>query len=136
MNRLSLKKIFSMILIAAMIIISTIGCAPKDKSGTADGVTRQFHLTVVDKDNNETDFDIKSEKATVGEALTDEKLIEGTEGEYGLYITKVNGIEAIYEQDGTYWSFYINGEYAMTGVDTTEIEDGATYMLKVEGDIQ
>ena len=37
-----------------------------------------------------------------------------------------------YATDGSYWAFYINGEYATTGVDSTEIEDGATYTFKVE----
>ena len=30
------------------------------------------------------------------------------------------------------WAFYINGEYAMTGVDSTEITEGAEYTFKVE----
>lgn len=44
----------------------------------------------------------------------------------------VNGIIADYDVDKTYWAFYINGEYAMSGVDTTKIEEGAAYSLKVE----
>jgi len=96
----------------------------------AQGVS--FKVTVVDAEGNETAFDYTTEKATVGEALLDEGLIEGTDSAYGLYVTKVNGIEAIYENDGTYWAFYINGEYAMTGVDSTNVEEGATYTFKVE----
>lgn len=37
-----------------------------------------------------------------------------------------------YDTDGAYWAFYINGEYAMTGVDATSIEAGASYTLKAE----
>ena len=44
----------------------------------------------------------------------------------------VNGVTADYDKDGTYWAFYINGEYAMSGVDTTAVEEGATYAFKVE----
>ncbi len=92
-----------------------------------------FTFIAVDKDGNETKFDIKTDKETVGEALVDEGLVEGDQSEYGLYVTKVNGIEAKWEVDQTYWAFYINGEYATTGVDSTNVEDGATYMFKVEG---
>ena len=46
-------------------------------------------------------------------------------------VRKVNGIVADYDVDKTYWSFFINGEMAMTGVDGTEIEDGAIYSFKV-----
>ena len=37
-----------------------------------------------------------------------------------------------YDVDGTYWAFYINGAYAMSGVDSTEIVAGETYTFKVE----
>ena len=60
------------------------------------------------------------------------ELIDGEEGAYGLYVMMVNGITADYDVDQTYWAFYINGEMAMTGVDTSNIEAGATYSFKVE----
>ena len=68
----------------------------------------------------------------VGDALLEEGLVEGEDGAYGLYVKKVNGILADYEVNQTYWAFYINGEYAMSGVDITPVEDGATYAFKVE----
>ena len=92
----------------------------------------QFNFTVVDKDGKETAFEIHTDKATVGEALLELGLIEGEEGAYGLYVKKVNGITADYDVDQTYWAFYVNGEYGMTGVDVTNIEAGATYSFKVE----
>ena len=91
-----------------------------------------FTLKVVDKDGNESTFEINTDKTTVGDALVELGLLEGEEGDYGLYIKKVNGITADYDVDQTYWAFYIDGEYAMTGVDKTDIEDGKTYTLKVE----
>ena len=68
----------------------------------------------------------------MGAALQELELIEGEEGDYGLYVKSVNGIIADYDLNGTYWAFYINGEYAMSGVDVTEIEEGAAYALRVE----
>ena len=91
-----------------------------------------FHFVVVDGEGNETTFEIHTDKTTVGEALLEVELIEGDESEYGLYVKKVNGITADYDVDQTYWAFYINGEMAMTGVDTTNVEAGATYSFKVE----
>ena len=44
----------------------------------------------------------------------------------------VNGITADYDVDQTYWAFYVNGEYATSGADTTAIEEGAAYSFKVE----
>ena len=93
---------------------------------------KNFTFIVVDKDGNETSFAISSDKKTVGDALLSEGLIEGDNGAYGLYVKKVNGIVADYDIDQTYWAFYINGEYAMTGVDKTDIVEGAIYSFKVE----
>lgn len=106
--------------------------APSAESTVLGEGKTQFTLSVVEQDGTETRFEIHTDKQTVGEALLDCDLVEGDQGEYGLYIKKVNGIEADYDKDGTYWAFYINGEYATTGVDATDITDGATYSLKVE----
>ena len=94
--------------------------------------TTVFSFIVVDGEGEEATFEIHTDKATVGEALLELELIEGEEGAYGLYVKTVNGITADYDVDQTYWGFYINGEMAMTGVDATEVEAGATYSFKVE----
>ena len=75
-------------------------------------------------------FTVHTDKDTVGEALMEHELISGDEGDYGLYVKKVNGITADYDVDQSYWAFYINGEYAMTGVDVTEIVEGDIYRLE------
>ncbi len=94
--------------------------------------SKHFSLKVVDASGEENSFIIGTDEATVGEALQKLGLIEGEEGDYGLYVKTVNGITADYDTDGTYWAFYINGEYAMTSVDMTEITENTEYMLKVE----
>ena len=75
---------------------------------------------------------IVSNAKVMAEALLAEGLIDGEDSDYGLYITTVNGITLDWEKDGKYWAFYINGEYAMTGVDATNAEDGAVYTFKPE----
>ena len=90
-----------------------------------------FNFSVVDKDGNETKFVIHTDAETVGAALLEHGLIEGEESQYGLYVKKVNGILADYDVDQTYWGFYVNGEYGMNGVDTTDIEEGVNYSFKV-----
>ena len=74
-------------------------------------------------------FTIKTDKKTLGDALFEHGLIAGEGGAYGLYIKVVNGITADYDVDQSYWGFYKNGEYMMTGVDATEIADGEHYEL-------
>lgn len=92
----------------------------------------QFTFEVVDGEGNTTYFAVNTDKTTVGEALVDCNLVEGDESEYGLYVKVVNGITADYDVDQTYWAFYVNGEYATTGVDSTEVVAGNVYSFKVE----
>lgn len=138
-----LSFILCMMLVAATTLIMT-GCNDKatqeatpstsvsvESNVLGEGDTK-FTLSVVDQDGNETQFEIHTDKETVGEALLECGMVEGDEGEFGLYVKKVNGIEADYDKNGTYWAFYINGEYATTGVDSTTITEGDTYSLKVE----
>ena len=94
---------------------------------TEDAAEKSFTVVVVGKDGKETTFSYKSDKKTVGEVLAAEGLIEGTNSEYGLMVTKVNGESADYNVDGAYWAFYIGDTYAETGVDSTDIADGTTY---------
>ena len=89
-------------------------------------------VIVVDVDGNETNFVVNTDKETVGDALLEQNLIEGEDGDYGLYVKTVNGITADYDTDQTYWAFYVNGEYASTGVDSTPVNEGDTYEFKVE----
>lgn len=149
MNQTRITKLLSFILCVALIAaiaLTAVGCNTENTpegSGTSGVPTDQaaptvkgegatvFYFNVVDKDGNETKFEIRTDKTLVGEALLELGLIEGEDGPYGLYVKKVNGITADYDVDGTYWAFYEGDDYGMTGVDLTEIEAGATYAFKV-----
>ena len=92
----------------------------------------EFAFEVVLEDGSTTLFHVMTDETTVGAALLDLGLIEGDESEYGLYVKTVNGVTADYDTDGKYWAFYIDGEYASTGVDSTDIVPGSTYSFKIE----
>ena len=83
----------------------------------------------VEVEENSVTFTIHTDAETVGEALLNLGLIAGEESQYGLYIKQVNRMTADYDIDQTYWGFYINGEYAMSGADTTPISEGEVYSL-------
>ncbi len=91
-----------------------------------------FLFSVTDSDGRESWFEIRTDAVTVGNALLDLGLIDGEEGPYGLYVKTVCGILADYDTDGRYWAFYIDGEYAMSGIDATDVVPGRICSLKVE----
>lgn len=156
----NLKRLLSVILcivLIAAVALFTIGCDGETKEIGAEETTsvqqtdvqtpeedkkpddvktvgqgeKQFDFVVVDLEGNETKFVVKTDKTIVGDALLDAELISGEKGDYGLYVKTVNGITADYDKDQTYWGFFIDGEYAMTGVDSTQIEEGKIYSFKV-----
>ena len=135
MKMTRLKKLLSLmlclVLIAATALMAT-ACWDKQTADDENEEPKSFTFIVVEENGKETSFSVTSKKKMVGAALLSEGLIEGDDGAYGLYVKKVNGILAEYETTGTYWAFYVNGEYAFTGVDKTEVVDGATYSFKVE----
>ncbi|MBE7058816.1 MAG: DUF4430 domain-containing protein [Ruminococcaceae bacterium] len=151
MQKKQLLKLFScllcVVLIAAMALTAT-GCK-RNKTNTEapratvdeDGISSEnvlgtgetkFFFSVIDTEGKETIFEIHTNKKIVGEALEELNLISGEVGDYGLYVKTVNGITVDYDKDGKYWAFYIGGEYAVTGVDSTEITAGSTYTFKAE----
>ena len=92
-----------------------------------------FLFEVVDTEGAESWFLVKTDAETVGAALVENGLVEGTVGDYGLYVTSVCGMELIWsEENPHYWAFYINGEYAQTGADSTPIEEGVIYLFRAE----
>lgn len=139
--------VLCMILTAAISFIA-VGCNTDTENKTPAAATENingssditvlgegstsFAFTVIDQDGVSTQFEIRTDKETVGEALLEVGLIAGDESEYGLYVKTVNDITVDYDTDGKYWAFYIDGEYATTGVDSTPITTDSAYSFKVE----
>ena len=148
-------KKFLAIILALVMVLALAACGAKsadtDAETETDGETadnaevvavtdgaeigegeHSFTLEIVDAEGAKITATVKTDATVVGDALQDYGIIEGEMGEYGLYVKTVNGITADYDVDGSYWAFYVDGEYATTGVDMTDIVDGAVYTLAVE----
>lgn len=135
-------KRFLALFLSALMLLSLVGCGGNagQTAGNKvieDGATigegdKSFVTEVVDADGNTVKFTVQTNEKTVGEALQKLGVIDGEEGDYGLYIKTVNGITADYNKDGVYWAFYVDGEYAMTGADMTDVVDGTVYTFRIE----
>ena len=137
-NMLSLLLVF--VLLAAAALTGCSGAPTETTAPTApDGAvtelgegSKTFELTVEDKEGVIHSYRIHTDEEMVGFALIKHELIEGEQGQYGMYIKSVLGQTLDYETDGMYWAFYVNGEYALTGVDQTPIQADTAYLLKAE----
>ncbi len=83
----------------------------------------------VEAEDKSITLTVLTDAETLGDALVAHSLIAGEPSEFGMYVKEVNGMTADYDVDGYYWSVCKNGEYLMTGVDTTVIADGEHYEL-------
>lgn len=129
----------SLVLMALLCMLNVAACKQtttdvwKDATYTEDTELGEGTTTLVVEvkaEDKTVTFTIHTDKDMVGDALLEHGLIAGDEDEYGLYVKTVNGILADYDVDQTYWGFFIDGEYAMTGVDTTTVTAGVTYTLE------
>lgn len=90
--------------------------------------TKEIVAKVILTDGTLESFEIKTDAEFLKEALEEKNLISGTESDYGLYVTTVNGITAD-EAKQEWWCFTQNGESLMTGVNVTPIKDGDHYEI-------
>lgn len=131
-----------LLVLASAVLLSFSACGKTGASGPApaspgevtqlgDG-DKEFSFEITFSDGSVSAYSIKTDEEIVGEALQALGLIAGDEGPYGLYVKTVGGETVEYENGGHFWAFYIDGEYASTGVDVTEIEPGAAYAFKVD----
>ena len=131
-----MKRNKKMICFTAMVLVMfsiCFGCSgKKEEIKSSDGSEKEFVLTVIDSEGAQTEHQVVTTKETVGEALLEKGLIEGDDGPYGIYVKTVTGKTLDYDKDGKYWAFYIDDEYASSGVDKTEIVEGVSYAFKAE----
>ena len=123
----TMKRLMAL-LVAVIMLLSLAACGQKDAKDDGKAIT----VEVQGADGKSVTFTVNTDEETVGAALLKLGVIAGEDSDYGLYVKTVNGETADYDKDGAYWAFYVNGEYAMTGVDYTAPEAGTTYGFHVE----
>ena len=132
------KRITSLVLILVIAFAVLVGCSEKADlwadaiytEDTALGTGACEFFLKVEAGEKSITLTVKTDKEYLGDALLELGVIEGTEGAYGLYVDRVNGILASFEGDGAWWGVTIEGETAMSGVSAIKVENGANYGLK------
>ncbi len=129
-----MKKLFAIIL-AAMMLLSLCACTAAPAETTADasfGETttpgKNFTVTVIHGDSSEKTFTYETGEKMLGVCLEKNGLISAEGADAGMFHT-VDGEKADWNENQSYWAFYIGEEYAMTGIYATEIVDGGVYKL-------
>ena len=85
-------------------------------------------VEVVHADESKKEFTYHTDAEMLGEVLIAEKLAEGEQSAYGLFITTVDG-ETAQDSLRQWWCVTKGGERVDTGADTTPIADGDHFEL-------
>lgn len=122
-NKTIAKRTAALLLALLMTVGIFAGCS-KGGSGEKKSVT----VTVTHKDGSTKDFTYETTEEMLGAVLQKEGLIEGEDSQYGLFVKAVDGYTAD-EGSQEWWCLTVDGETAMTGIDSTPIEEGKSYGL-------
>ena len=104
--------------LAAGFILAYKQLAPPVADGEKTVTIAIDHLVGEDKT-----LTIRTDAEYLRGALEQEGLVRGTESDYGLFITELDG-EAADDAKQQWWGYTRDGAYVETGIDQTVIADG------------
>ena len=112
------------VLIIAAVVLILIAAALFFIEGS-----KTITVTVMQEGVENKVFTIHTDAEFLRGALEQEKLVEGTESQYGLYVTTVDGVTAD-DSQRQYWCFKDgNGDDLTVGVDSAPIADGDAFQI-------
>lgn len=120
------KKLVIAVVAFVVAIALVAGIYVATRPETVQG-SKTVTVKVIHKDGTEKTFTYQTDEEYLGALLLAEGLIEGTQTDFGLMVSTVDGETADYNADQSYWALYVGKEYATLGVSETPIADGDSF---------
>lgn len=132
-NGIIMKKNLPKILgiAAVVVLVAVLGVVYFLFSEKPVAGSKAITIEVVNSAAVSTVYDLKTDAEFLRQAMNEAEglTFSGTESEYGLMVSEVNGETADFSVNGAYWSFYVNDEYCNYGIDTQPVEDGDAFKI-------
>ena len=122
-NKKTLLAVAALAVAAALMLGLWYFTRPETQAGDKTVVVEVVHAG-----GNSREFTCQTDEEYLGPLLLEEKLAEGEQGAYGLFITTVDG-ETAQDSLRQWWCITKGGERVETGVDTTPINHGDHFEL-------
>lgn len=121
------------VILSVVMILCIVSCGEKvEATGPWENATYLKDATVgkgektvlvdIEVEDQKITLTVKTDKATLGEALYEHGLINDA-----AFFDTLNGMKADWNADRAYWAFYKGEEYMMVGVGDAKIEGGEHY---------
>jgi len=121
------KKIIPALAALLLIIVAFLGIYQLTRRDAVEGA-KVITIEVIHGDASQKTFTYHTDREYLGEVLTDEALVSGETGPYGLFITTVDE-ETADDSAQEWWCITKDGEMLNTSADQTPIADGDKYEL-------
>lgn len=123
------KTIIAVIILLVLCAGTALVWHFNNPAADANSADKTVTVNIIHGDGTKKNFTISTNEEFLRGALEQEKLIEGDDGEYGLYIMSVDG-ETADEAIQQWWCVNDSeGNMLMTSVDQTAIQDGDIYEI-------
>ena len=113
--------------VLAVVILVMLLVYYRFKPETSQGA-KEITIEVVVPEKETEEFTLHTDAEYLRQALEEVNLIKGSESEYGLYITEVNGTFAD-DSNQEWWCITKESAQVNNGIDTIAITDGDKYEI-------
>ncbi len=124
------KHTWIAVLVLVVLVAAAAVCwwafGPEGQQGS-----KTLTVEVTHTDGTVNTFVLETEAEYLGQAMMEQNLLEGTQEQYGLFISAVDG-EIADSAENRWWVYTKSGEYVEYGVDQCAIADGEHYEFFIQ----
>lgn len=125
-----MKKTILIAVAAVLVLALMLGAYFLFREQATQG-EKAITITVINSKGEQTVYALQTDALYLEQAMQEAEGLtyEGSEGPYGLMISHINGERAVYEEDGAYWGFNVNGSYCNYGISEQPVNDGDAFEI-------
>ncbi len=125
-KKIMIGAVALIVIIAAFLIIFNV-FREKPVQGS-----KSITLEVLNQEQQTSEYQVQTDAEFLRQAMEEAKgfTFDGEEEDYGFTLYTINGETHNWNEDGSYWAVYVNGDYGQYGIDSQPVEDGDIFRFE------
>lgn len=125
-NAKKILALLAVVLVAVLMFFAWSSFKAKPVEGA-----KTISIEVINSAEESKTYEVHTDAEYLQQAMDEAEGLEYTasEGAYGPMVETVNGESAVYDKDGAYWGFYVNGDYCNYGIAEQPVMDGDAFQI-------